>query len=281
MDTSLKLPAPAKLNLRLHITGVRPDGKHLLAGEMILIDYADTVRLKVRTDGKIRRRWRHPAIRAEQDLALRAATLLQKRADCPLGVDIAIEKKLPIGGGLGGGSSNAATVLLALNRLWKTGWSKADLTALAAELGADLPFFLFGGAARIGGIGEPLAPLTPPPRHYLLVFPPVQSDTQKVFAAFRQLTNGRKTATIHPLEKSDNHLTRPATMLYPAIIDAARQLRRVAPEARMSGSGSTLFAEWETAAAATQARQRLPADLPALVTAVLPCHPLRDDLIGE
>lgn len=153
-DELKPFPAPAKLNLFLHVTGRRADGYHLLQSVFRFIDHGDTVWLAVRADGQVRRLVDIPGVPAEHDLTVRAACLLQKEGGCPLGVDIRVEKRLPMGGGLGGGSSDAATVLLALNRLWNLDFSRRKLAELALQLGADVPVFVFGQSAFAEGVGK-------------------------------------------------------------------------------------------------------------------------------
>ncbi len=175
-------PAPAKLNLMLRVTGRRADGYHLLQTVMRFIDHGDTLTFRVRRDGVISRSREVAGVDAGQDLSLRAARLLQAATGTPLGVDIALEKRLPVGGGLGGGSSDAATTLIALNQLWNTGLTRERLLALALELGADVPVFVYGRSALAEGIGEVLTPLAVPADWYLVLEPPVAVPTARIFA---------------------------------------------------------------------------------------------------
>ena len=175
-------PAPGKLNLMLRVTGRRADGYHQLQTVMRFIDYGDTLTIGVREDGGIARVNDVAGVPAEADLALRAARLLQRATGSRLGADIALHKRLPVGGGLGGGSSDAATVLLALNKLWETGLSRQRLAALGLELGADVPLFVGGANALAEGIGERLTPLDLPPAWYLVLVPPVAVPTARIFA---------------------------------------------------------------------------------------------------
>ena len=176
-------PAPAKLNLFLHVVGRRADGYHLLQSVFRFIDLSDRVWLGVRDDGKIVRLSDLPGVPEEEDLTVRAARLLQARTGCKLGADIRLEKRLPMGGGLGGGSSDAATVLLALNRLWEVGLTRAALQELALQLGADVPVFVFGESAFAEGVGEKLTPIKLPPAWYVVLTPPVGVATKAVFAS--------------------------------------------------------------------------------------------------
>ena len=184
-------PAPAKLNLFLHVLGRRPDGFHLLQTVFRFIDLNDIVWLGTRDDGRVVRLADLPGVPEDQDLTVRAARLLQARANCKLGADIRLEKRLPLGGGLGGGSSDAATVLLALNRLWGINLPRAELQALALQLGADVPVFVFGQSAFAEGVGEVLAAVSLPPAWYVVLTPPAIVSTQAVFSA-PELTRTRR-----------------------------------------------------------------------------------------
>lgn len=276
-DTArLTVAAPAKLNLNLRVTGRRADGLHLLSGTMVLIDLQDTITLSVRQDGKIVRGWPHPQVAAEDDLALRAARLLQQAAGCRLGVTIAISKKIPIGGGLGGGSTDAAAVLAALNHLWQLNCSYTRLVELAAQLGADVPFFLYGEAAEIGGIGDTFIPANIDINNYLLAFPPVAAQTAAVYREYARLVKTANIDRIPPsLHHSANDLTRAALNLYPHIKPVADILYETAGEARLSGSGSTVFAAFADQARARRAQSRLPSHLSSAVVSAVARHPLR------
>ena len=175
------LPAPAKLNLFLHVTGRRADGSHLLETVFQFIDLADSIDLRLRDDGEIRRLDPPGDIPPEVDLTLKAAKALQTATGCPLGADIALRKLVPIGAGLGGGSSDAATVLLGLNRLWRLGLSRSDLIRIARPLGADVPVFVFGRNAYATGIGDRFRPILLPRRWFVLVMPPISVATEGVF----------------------------------------------------------------------------------------------------
>lgn len=179
----LVLPAPAKLNLFLHVTGRRPDGYHLLETVFQFVDLADRVTLVRRDDGEVRRANDWADVPADADLAVRAARALQAATGCRLGVDVTVDKRIPTGAGLGGGSSDAATVLLGLNRLWDLGLSRAALQAIGLTLGADVPVFVFGRNAYATGIGEELVPVALPPCWYVLAMPPTSVATGAVFTA--------------------------------------------------------------------------------------------------
>lgn len=176
------LPAPAKLNLFLHVLGRRADGYHLLQSPFVLIDWADTLHVERREDGRLNRQDLGVELPTD-DLCLRAARALQKASGCTLGADLAIDKQLPWGAGLGGGSSDAATTLLALNRLWGLNWPRQRLLALAATVGADVPFFVGGCNAFVEGIGERLTPLALPPAWYAVLKPPATLPTAGIFAS--------------------------------------------------------------------------------------------------
>ena len=176
-------PAPAKLNLFLHVVGRRADGYHLLQTAFRLLDWGDTLDFALRTDGCIRRANDVPGVAEADDLVVRAARLLQAHTGSALGADITVHKVLPMGGGLGGGSSDAATTLVALNRLWATGLSRAELQTLGLALGADVPVFVFGRDAFAEGVGEALQPLALPPAWYVVVSPGVSVPTAEIFSA--------------------------------------------------------------------------------------------------
>jgi 4-diphosphocytidyl-2-C-methyl-D-erythritol kinase len=259
-DDGGRIPAPAKLNLSLAVVGRRGDGMHLIDSRMILIDFCDWLYIRPRRDGKILRRGKSP-IAAKDDLAIAAARLLQNAAGADKrGAEIVIaEKNIPVGGGLGGGSSDAASVLLALNRLWKINFSRAKLQTLAARLGADAPFFIFGEAARARGIGEKLGRCSPPPLEggcYLIVAPQARADTARVYRKFDDLTKAavKRTITNSP---DGNDLTASACALYPRIGAALADLRQAAGYARLSGSGACVFAPFAERAQAQAAARKL------------------------
>src|SRR6516225_6085790 len=187
--------APAKLNLFLHITGRRPDGYHTLQTVFQLLDWGDTLHFTRRDDGLITRRTEIANVRPEHDLTVRAATLLKAHMGSGEGVDIEIDKRLPMGAGLGGGSSDAATTLLALNRLWKLDLPRQELQDLALKLGADVPFFVFGKNAFAEGVGEALEAVQLPPRHFLVVTPRVHVPTAEIFSE-KSLTRDTEACTI-------------------------------------------------------------------------------------
>jgi len=268
----LGLPAPAKLNLLLHVTGRRADGYHELQSLMVPVTLADTLDFELRDDGRLTRSG--DVIGAlEQDLCLRAAALLKEASATGLGVDIAVEKQIPAGSGMGGGSSDAATTLLALNRLWKLGWTRDQLAPLALRLGADVPFFLGSGAAFVEGIGERLTPVAWPVSWFAVIHPQVSVSTAEIFSA-PELTRSTKAMTIAafsalrdnavrdgslapPTLFGDNDLEPVARRRYPAIEAAIAHLARFGL-ARMTGSGSAVFAAVPSESAAQDAVSGLP-----------------------
>ncbi len=251
-------PAPAKLNLFLHITGRRSDGYHLLQSVFQFLDYGDEISITVREDGKIHRGNTLPGVTAEQDLVVRAARLLQRHSGCLLGADITVEKRLPMGGGLGGGSSDAATVLVALNQLWRLQRSAAELAQLGLQLGADIPVFIHGFAAWAEGVGEKLEPVELPEPWYLVIVPPVEVSTAEIFSD-PQLTRDCQAIKIRDfLAGQGENVCQPvAARHYPEIAQALQWLGSYA-EARMTGTGSCIFAAFDTEAEAQEVYKQLP-----------------------
>jgi len=274
-DWNSAWPAPAKLNLFLHVVGRRADGYHLLQSVFRFIDRCDTLRFARRTDARLRLLNPIPGVPPESDLCLRAARLLQVETGCALGADITLEKCLPMGGGLGGGSSDAATVLLALNHLWQTGLSRQALQALGLRLGADVPVFVAGCNAFAEGIGEALTPVGLPSAWYLVVEPPVQVPTAAIFGApeLRRDAPAIDPARWRPGEGC-NALEPVACARFPEVAEYLAKLRVVAPQAMMTGSGACLFAEFFDAATAEAAAARLPEGMRVWVAQGLPAHPL-------
>jgi 4-diphosphocytidyl-2-C-methyl-D-erythritol kinase len=275
-------PAPAKLNLFLHVVGRRDDGYHLLQSVFTLIDLCDDIRLRPRDDGKVRRVSELPGVAPEDDLAVRAALLLQEASGTNRGADIEVRKRIPMGGGLGGGSSDAATVLLGLDRLWGTGFGAEALAELGSALGADIPFFLHGSTAWVEGVGERLRPFSVPPRWYLVLTPPVVVPTGVVFAA-PELTRDTE-----PLKMEDfsaqssfasqdgfrNDLEAVVSDRYPVVREHLEWLRKHA-DARMTGSGACVFAAFDERAAAEALLGKLPGKMKGFVAQGLERHPLR------
>lgn len=247
MSAALTVPAPAKVNLFLHVTGRRPDGYHTLESLFALVDLADTIALERRDDGAVVRGRDVAGVPAADDLAVRAAIALKHASGVDAGVTLTLDKRIPMGAGLGGGSSDAASVLLALNRLWSLHWSRAHLSALAATLGADVPFFVGGTHAVARGIGENLTPVTLPSLWLALVHPPAHVRTADVIAA-PELTRDSPSAKIDVFSEGygRNDLAEVTCAQSPPVRDALEALREVAPEARMTGSGACVFAAFET-----------------------------------
>jgi len=265
-------PAPGKLNLFLHVLGRRPDGYHELQTVFRLIERSDRVGVAPREDGKIA----FDGPFGEENLCFRAARLLQAHTRSSRGCDLALDKKLPIGGGLGGGSSDAATVLVVLNRLWDLRLSRDQLLLLAAPLGADVPFFVYGTNAIGEGIGERLQALELPPAWYLVLTPQVSVSTKEIFAS--ALTQRSKRLKIPPFLRGQgaNDLEAAVVARYPEVAASLAWLRQHRPQARMTGSGACLFAEFETEAEARALHAALPDGMPGFVTRGLERHPLLD-----
>ncbi|QBC30485.1 4-(cytidine 5'-diphospho)-2-C-methyl-D-erythritol kinase [Pandoraea sp. XY-2] len=277
-------PAPAKLNLFLHIVGRRPNGYHELQTVFQLIDWADTLHFARRDDGRIVHTNPLPGVPPETDLTVRAARLLQHHCGVHFGVEIAIEKRLPAGGGIGGGSSDAATTLLALNRMWQLDLPRAELQALALQLGADVPFFVFGRNAFAEGLGEELHAVDLPHRYFLVVNPRVHVATDKIFRD-PLLTRDSKIVTMaFFLEHASKNVLgtdeifrndmQAAVIREYAEVAAVIDWFRTFTTARMTGSGASVFAAFDTKAEAEAAYQRLPEHWLGQVTASLAEHPL-------
>ncbi len=234
-------PAPAKLNLFLHVVGRRRDGYHLLQSVFRFLDYGDTLEIQARDDAGIRLLTPLPGVAPEQDLCWRAARLLQQHSGCRLGADIRLNKRLPLGGGLGGGSSDAATVLLALNRLWHLDLPRKTLRELGLRLGADVPVFVFGRSAFAEGVGEILTPWLPAPASYLVLIPPLHVSTPSIFAD-PALTRNTPSVRIAALLDGYGHndLEPIACARYPEVAEYLGWLKLYG-DARMTGSGACVF----------------------------------------
>jgi 4-diphosphocytidyl-2-C-methyl-D-erythritol kinase len=269
-------PAPAKLNLFLHVVGRRADGYHLLQSVFRLIDRADTVHLELLDDGRVVREGDLPGVAEDDDLTVRAARLLQTYAPEGAGVSIRLEKVLPMGGGLGGGSSDAATVLLALNRLWQINLSREQLQQLALQLGADVPVFVFGQTAFAEGVGEILCPLSAPPAWYVVLMPPVQVPTAAIFAA-PELTRNTPALKIARFSAGmgRNDLQPVVVSRYPEVARALAWLAQFG-EGKMTGSGACVFASFGTEDAAWNVLRQLPETMQGFVAQGLDMHPLFD-----
>ncbi len=285
--------APAKINLFLHITGQRADGYHLLQTVFRLLDFYDTIYLKPTQTQTVKRVNDVSGVPEAQDLCIRAAKLLQQHTQCPLGVEIALEKNIPIGGGLGGGSSDAATVLLALNRLWQLNLGRTELLALGLQLGADVPFFIFGTNAWAEGIGEQLQTVNLPEAYYVVLNPNVHVSTVQVFAN-KQLTKNAIPKTMssfsgmanssaeistgnsavgHTNAEFTNHLEEIVCNEYPAVLACLTWLKQFG-DARMSGSGASVFLEVASEQVAIDICNQKPKDVHGFVAKGLNQHPL-------
>jgi 4-diphosphocytidyl-2-C-methyl-D-erythritol kinase len=260
-SSALTLPAPAKLNLFLHVTGRRDDGYHLVETLLVPIDHGDRVTLTLRDDAQVVRTGGPAGLAADDDLVVRAARLVQRACGIARGIGIDVDKRIPLGSGLGGGSSDAATVLLGLNRAWQLGLTRRALMALALELGADVPFFIFGAPALARGIGELLEAVSLPPTWFVVVTPPVQVATAAIFAA-PELTRTSRSAKmpVFPEGYGRNDLQAVAAARFPEIaasLDAlSREAAGAAPIA-MSGSGACVFAAFSAEETALQALARV------------------------
>ena len=272
----LTCPAPAKLNLFLHVTGRRDDGYHELQTLFRFIDLADTLHFALREDGMVRRVIAIEGVPEDQDLCVRAARLLQKEAGCSLGADITVEKRIPMGGGLGGGSSDAATTLIALNRLWSLGLTRSRLMELGLKLGADVPVFVFGENAFAEGVGEKLQAYALPPAWYVVLFPPVHVPTAEIFS-HPELTRDSVSIIIRALSTQPlrNDLQAVVCGLYPQVADYIAELGRHG-RAVMTGSGACVFAEFGSREKAHAVLQQLPRSMRGVAVQGLLRHPLHD-----
>jgi 4-diphosphocytidyl-2-C-methyl-D-erythritol kinase len=277
----MKFFAPAKLNLFLHVTGRRADGYHLLQSVFTLIDHGDDIEINVRDDGAIQRVNDVPGVPAESDLAIRAAIALQKTTGSTKGADITVTKLTPMGAGLGGGSSDAATVLLALNQLWQTGLDNATLKKIGLTLGADVPFFVGGRPAFVEGVGEVLTHIAVPAWWYVVVTPQVHVPTPFVF------THPDLTRTTPPVKIADfsatacaswhNDLQAVVLKAFPEVAAAHAALSAVSQHsifgARMTGSGASVFAAFEHEIDARNVLSALSPKFTSFVARGLDVHP--------
>ena len=280
MKPTLSCPAPAKLNLFLHVLGRRPDGYHLLQTLFRFIDLHDTLHFTLREDGVVHRANAIEGVPEEQDLCVRAARLLQNETGCGFGVDIAVEKRIPMGGGLGGGSSDAATTLIALNRLWSLGLSRGRLMQLGLRLGADVPVFVFGENAFAEGVGEELQAYPLAAAWYVVLFPPVHVPTAEIFA-HPELTRDTVSITMRALAKRQfeqqlrNDLQSVVCGRYPEVGRYIAWLGNFG-KAMMTGSGACVFAEFDSRSRAEAVLQQLPHEMRGVVAQGLTRHPLHD-----
>ncbi|MCF6190945.1 MAG: 4-(cytidine 5'-diphospho)-2-C-methyl-D-erythritol kinase [Cocleimonas sp.] len=282
--STLVLPAPAKLNLFLHITGRRDDGYHLLQTVFQFLDYSDNIQLSLRNDGVIQRVKGLEHIPPESDLCVRAAKLLQAFTQSSLGVDLSIEKKLPIGGGIGGGSSDAATVLQGLNKLWSCGLSDDELAELGLQLGADVPVFIRGFSAWAEGVGEQLTPIALDEKWFLVIQPKISVSTAEIFID-KALTRDCEALKIarflkgESLEKLINVFEPVVRNIYPEIAQALDWLSQFSPS-RLTGTGACLFASFESEEKAKQVLDQLPKKWQGFVAKGLNESPLKSALLN-
>lgn len=263
-------PAPGKLNLFLHVLGKREDGYHELQTLFRLVDRSDSVGIALREDSEIR--FQGPF--GDDNLCVRAARALRQATGAGRGCDIALEKVLPVGGGMGGGSSDAATVLLVLNRLWNLALSKADLMQIGKKLGADVPFFIFGRNALGEGIGERLTEVALPPAWYLVLTPKASVSTAEIFN--NALTGKTKALKIPPFFPGlgQNDLEPVVTARVPEVAAHLGWLKSRCPQARMTGSGAAVFAELGSEDEAQALYSKLPETMQGFVAQGLERHPL-------
>jgi 4-diphosphocytidyl-2-C-methyl-D-erythritol kinase len=271
--------APAKLNLMLHIVGRRPDGYHELQTVFQLIQLCDRIEITVRDDGRVTRPAGAPGVPESQDLVVRAARALQLAGGTGLGADITVRKVIPVGGGLGGGSSDAATTLLALNQMWKIGFDFQQLAAIGAKLGADVPVFVHGHSAWAEGVGERLTPVEIPGESwFLVIYPGVHVPTVDVFQA-PELTRNSPTTTMRGFLETGgrNDCEAVVRARFPAVAEALDWLARHAP-ARLTGTGSCVFAKFARAVDAERVAAQVPDSWRAYVARGLARSPLLDEL---
>ena len=258
-ETWSEWPAPAKLNLFLNIVGKRADGYHLLQTVFQILDWGDVVRVHVRDNGEIARIGGLKDVECEKDLAIRAAHLFREHSGTRLGADVDIDKRIPAGAGLGGGSSDAATVLVALNRLWNIRAAADDLAKLGERLGADVPLFVRGRSAWAESIGEKLTPLDLPPRHYVILDPGVHASTGELFQAAELTRNSPPTTISDFLDGActGNAFTPLVRARFPQVASALDWLNRFG-DARLSGSGGCVFIATDSAQKADEIAKTCP-----------------------
>ncbi|HUP90669.1 MAG TPA: 4-(cytidine 5'-diphospho)-2-C-methyl-D-erythritol kinase [Solimonas sp.] len=267
-------PAPAKLNLFLHVVGRRPDGYHLLQTVFQFLDFGDSLFFAPRGDGQVRRTAGPDQIAPHEDLVVRAAEALRGASGCNLGADIRVDKRIPVGGGLGGGSSDAATTLVALNRLWNLGLTVDELALLGLKLGADVPVFVRGQAAWAEGLGEKLRPIEPPEPWFLVVTPPLHVSTGEIFNA-PELRRDSAPITLEDFQagRARNDCEPVTCTRHPEVAAALAWVRGLG-DGRMSGTGASVFVAFEARATALAAAQKVPAPWRHLVARGLNRSPL-------
>lgn len=279
LNQTLILPAPAKLNLFLHITGRRSDGYHLLQTVFVFLDFADEISLTLLPSGVIQRPLGAQNVPEAHDLVVKAARLLQEAAGCDLGVRIAVTKRIPIGGGLGGGSSDAATVLLGLNQLWQCGLAVDELAQLGLRLGADVPVFVYGHAAWAEGVGEILTPIEMPARWYVVLHPQIHVPTAQLFA------DPLLTRDCPPIKLAAFHAGQGKNVFQPVVekryseVAKASQWLSQYASAQLTGSGSCLFAQVNSKLEGESILQDLPHEWFGFVAQGLAISPLQQKLL--
>jgi 4-diphosphocytidyl-2-C-methyl-D-erythritol kinase len=271
--------APAKLNLMLHITGRRADGYHELQTVFQLLDFCDSLDIAVREDGRIVRSRGPAGVPEAEDLVTRAAEALKAATGTRLGAEIAVTKRIPMGGGMGGGSSDAATTLRALDRMWETGLSTAQIADIGARLGADVPVFVHGSSAWAEGVGEKLEPVAlPADSWFLVVFPGVHVPTRDVFQAPELTRNSPLTTMRGFLETGGrNDCEAVVRARFPVVGEALDWLARHGP-ARLTGTGSCVYAKFQRAADAERVAARVPDSWRAIVARGVNRSPLLEEL---
>ena len=262
---TLSLPAPAKLNLMLHITGRRPDGYHELQTLFQFLDHGDELSFTPRDDGAIQLHTELPGVDHDSNLIVRAARLLQSRSSCTQGADIHLLKRLPMGGGIGGGSSDAATTLLGLDHLWQTHMGEDCLAQIGLELGADVPVFVRGRTAFAEGVGERLQPVELSEPWYLVIAPQVSVSTAEIFSD-PELTRNTPAITVRSLLAGGGHNDCQPVVekRYPEVRNALNLLNKFVP-ARMTGTGACVFGSFPNKGEADKVCRQLPADMPGFV----------------
>ncbi len=274
---SISLVAPAKLNLFLHITGRRSDGYHQLQTLFQLLDYGDQLHFSRRTDSRIKLESNLMGVAPQDNLIVKAAKLMQARQPSSAGADIKLDKRLPMGGGLGGGSSDAATTLIALNKLWNCGLSLMQLQQLGLQLGADVPVFVGGQSAWAEGVGERLQPMAIKPQWFLVLSPDCQVSTAQIFS-HKELTRDTPNITVAAFleQGAGNDCQALVRRLYPQVDKALIWLQKFAPHAQMSGTGACIFAAFESAEKAQETLAQAPNNLPGFVARGINRSPVYD-----
>ncbi|SHO55816.1 4-diphosphocytidyl-2-C-methyl-D-erythritol kinase [Vibrio quintilis] len=273
-------PSPAKLNLFLYITGQRPDGYHHLQTLFQFLDYGDELTIEVNSTGEISVSPEIEGLEQQDNLIWKAANKLKNLSQCPLGANITLQKKLPIGGGIGGGSSNAATTLVALNYLWNTGITEDELANIGLSLGADIPVFVKGYAAFAEGVGEELTPVEPGEKYYLVVRPDVSISTGVIFSHPELTRNTPKRALTKLLNTPyGNDCEKIVRKLYPEVDKKLSWLLQYAPS-RLTGTGSCIFAEFTSKNDALHVLAQMPEDVSAFIAQGCNLSPLKKTLLS-